>query len=103
LVYDLTLKNNLVGIVTDGSAVLGLGNIGPTAGLPVMQGKAVLFKSLAGVEGFPICLRTQDPDEIIAVVKAIAPVFGGINLEDIAAPQCFDIEQKLTEAVHQLV
>lgn len=97
LVYDLTLKNNLVGIVTDGSAVLGLGNIGPAAGLPVMEGKAVLFKTFGGVEGFPICVRTQETDEIIAAVKRIAPVFGGINLEDIAAPQCFEIEQRLSE------
>lgn len=97
LVHDLTLKNNLVGIVTDGSAVLGLGNIGPAAGLPVMEGKAVLFKTFGGVEGFPICLRTQETDEIIEAVKRIAPVFGGINLEDIAAPQCFEIEQRLSD------
>ncbi len=96
-VYDLTLKNNLVGIVTDGSAVLGLGNIGPGAGLPVMEGKAVLFKTFGGVEAFPICLRTQEIDEIVETVKRIAPVFGGINLEDIAAPDCFEIEQRLTE------
>ena len=96
-VYDLTLKNNVVAIVTDGSAVLGLGNIGPGAGLPVMEGKAVLFKTFGGVEAFPICLRTQDPDEIVNTVKRIAPVFGGINLEDISAPRCFDIEQRLTE------
>ena len=97
--YDITLKNNLVAIVTDGSAVLGLGNIGPGAGLPVMEGKAVLFKTFGGVEAFPICLRTQEVDEIVATVKHIAPVFGGINLEDIAAPRCFEVEQKLTEAL----
>jgi malate dehydrogenase (oxaloacetate-decarboxylating) len=95
--YDMTLKNNLVAIVTDGSAVLGLGNIGPGAGLPVMEGKAVLFKTFGGVEAFPICLRTQEIDEIVETVKAIAPVFGGINLEDIAAPRCFDVEARLTE------
>ncbi|MBX2861298.1 MAG: NAD-dependent malic enzyme [Vampirovibrio sp.] len=95
--YDLTCKNNLVAIVTDGSAVLGLGNIGPAAGLPVMEGKAVLFKTFGGVEAFPICLRTQDIDEIVETVKRIAPVFGGVNLEDIAAPNCFEIERRLTE------
>lgn len=95
--YDMTLKNNLVAIVTDGSAVLGLGNIGPGAGLPVMEGKAVLFKTFGGVEAFPICLRTQEIDEIVETVKKIAPVFGGINLEDIAAPRCFEIEKRLTE------
>jgi malate dehydrogenase (oxaloacetate-decarboxylating) len=97
LAYDMTLKNNLVAIVTDGSAVLGLGNIGPGAGLPVMEGKAVLFKTFGGVEAFPICLRTQSIDEIVNAVKKIAPVFGGINLEDIAAPRCFDIEDRLTK------
>ena len=97
--YDLTMKNNLVGIVTDGSAVLGLGNIGPGAGMPVMEGKAVLFKTFGGVEAFPICLRTQEIDEIVEAVQAIAPVFGGINLEDIAAPRCFDIERILTETM----
>lgn len=95
--YELTCKNNLVGIVTDGSAVLGLGNIGPGAGLPVMEGKAVLFKTFGGVEAFPICLRTQEIDQIVETVKIIAPVFGGINLEDIAAPHCFEVEQRLTE------
>lgn len=97
LAYDMTIKNNLVAIVTDGSAVLGLGNIGPGAGLPVMEGKAVLFKTFGGVEAFPICLRTQEVDEIVAAVKNIAPVFGGINLEDIAAPRCFEVEARLTE------
>ncbi|MDP4008800.1 MAG: malic enzyme-like NAD(P)-binding protein [Candidatus Peregrinibacteria bacterium] len=94
-VYKYTSKGNMVAVVSDGSAVLGLGNIGGAAGLPVMEGKAVLFKAFADVDAFPICLSTQDPDEIIAVVKAIAPTFGGINLEDIKAPECFYIEEKL--------
>lgn len=97
--YELTAKNNLVAIVTDGSAVLGLGNLGPGAAMPVMEGKAVLFKTFGGVEAFPICLRTQEIDEIVDTVVKIAPVFGGINLEDIAAPRCFEIEQKLTQAL----
>jgi len=97
LAYDMTLKNNLVAIVTDGSAVLGLGNIGPGAGLPVMEGKAVLFKAFGGVEAVPICLRTQEIDEIVDAVKKMSPVFGGINLEDIAAPRCFDVEARLTK------
>lgn len=95
LAYNLTIKKNSVAIVTDGSAVLGLGNIGPYAGLPVMEGKAVLFKMLADVDAYPICLNTQSPDEIVQVVKAISPGFGGINLEDIAAPKCFEIEKRL--------
>ncbi|MGN6484612.1 MAG: NAD(P)-dependent malic enzyme [Thermomicrobiales bacterium] len=94
-VTEFTAKGNLVGIVTDGSAVLGLGDIGPTAGLPVMEGKAVLFQTLAGVEAFPICLAERDPDAIVETVAAIAPSLGGINLEDIAAPRCFEIEDKL--------
>lgn len=94
-VYDLTARGNLVAIVTDGSAVLGLGDIGPRAALPVMEGKAVLFQTLAGVEAFPITLASRDPDEIVEVVKAIAPSFGGINLEDISAPRCFEIEDRL--------
>jgi malate dehydrogenase (oxaloacetate-decarboxylating) len=94
-VYDLTCKGNLVAVVSDGSAVLGLGNIGARAAMPVMEGKAVLFKTFGGVEAFPICIATQDPDEIVEVVKAIAPVFGGINLEDISAPRCFEIEARL--------
>jgi malate dehydrogenase (oxaloacetate-decarboxylating) len=94
-VWSLTTKGNMVAIVTDGSAVLGLGNIGPEAALPVMEGKAMLFKEFGGVDAFPICLATQDADEIVAAVCAIAPGFGGINLEDIAAPQCFAIEARL--------
>ena len=97
LVNELTCKANLVAIVTDGSAVLGLGDIGPQAALPVMEGKAVLFQSLAGVEAFPICLAARDPDEIVRITRAISPSFGGINLEDIAAPRCFEIEAKLRE------
>src|SRR3954470_10225178 len=91
----LTIKRNTVAVVTDGSAVLGLGNIGPLAALPVMEGKAALFKRFAGIDAFPICLGTQDPDEIVRTVQLIAPVFGGINLEDIAAPRCFEIERRL--------
>ncbi len=96
-VYDLTVKGNMVAIVTDGSAVLGLGNLGPEGGLPVMEGKAMLFKAFGGVDAFPICLATQDTDEIVETVKRIAPVFGGVNLEDIAAPRCFEIEARLKE------
>ena len=84
-------------IVTDGSAVLGLGDIGPPAAMPVMEGKAMLFKEFAGVDAFPLCLDTQDVDEIVRIVKAVAPTFGGINLEDIAAPRCFEIERRLRE------
>ncbi len=91
----LTIKRNTVAVVTDGSAVLGLGNLGPLAALPVMEGKAALFKRFAGIDAFPICLDTQDVDEIVAAVKAIAPVFAGINLEDISAPRCFEIEARL--------
>jgi len=94
-VYDLTWKKNSVAIITDGSAVLGLGNLGPEAALPVMEGKAVIFKELAGVDAVPIVLNTQDTGGIISVVKAIAPGFGGINLEDISAPRCFEIEKRL--------
>ena len=96
-VTNLTSKGNLVAIVTDGSAVLGLGDIGPQASLPVMEGKAVLFRSLAGVEAFPICLMSRDVDDIVDIVASISPSFGGINLEDIAAPRCFEIERKLRE------
>lgn len=95
--WDLTIKGRTVAVVTDGSAVLGLGNIGPEAGLPVMEGKAVLFKRFAGVDAFPICLATQDVDAIVETVKRIAPGFGAINLEDIAAPACFEIERRLIE------
>jgi malate dehydrogenase (oxaloacetate-decarboxylating) len=91
----LTIKRNTVGVVTDGSAVLGLGNVGPAAALPVMEGKAALFKQFAGVNAWPVCLDTQDTEEIIRTVGAIAPVYGGINLEDIAAPRCFEIEARL--------
>ncbi len=95
LAYEYTIKRNTVAVVTDGSAILGLGNLGPEAALPVMEGKAVLFKQFAGVDAFPICLDTQDTEEIIKTIKYIAPVFGGINLEDIAAPRCFEIENRL--------
>jgi len=98
-VYNLTIKNNTVAIVTDGSAVLGLGNLGPAAALPVMEGKAMLFKEFAGIDAFPICLNTQDTDEIIRTVQNIAPVFGGVNLEDISSPRCFEIEAKLRETL----
>src|SRR5690625_4015459 len=91
----LTIKRNTVAVVTDGSAVLGLGNIGATAALPVMEGKAALFKRFAGVDAWPVCLDTQDVDEIVSIVKAIAPVYGGINLEDISAPRCFEVERRL--------
>jgi malate dehydrogenase (oxaloacetate-decarboxylating) len=93
--YRYTTKGNSVAIVTDGSAVLGLGNLGPAAALPVMEGKAILFKELAGIDAWPICLSTQDPDDLVRAVQAIAPSFGGINLEDISAPRCFEIERRL--------
>jgi len=96
-VYDYTIKKNSVAIVSDGSAVLGLGNIGAEASIPVMEGKAILFKEYGGVDAFPICLKTQDTQEIINIVKNISPVFGGINLEDISAPRCFEIEEALQE------
>ncbi len=96
-VYDYTFKGNTVAVISDGSSVLGLGNIGAEAALPVMEGKCVLFKQFANIDAFPICLNTQDPDEIIKTVKHIAPVFGGINLEDIKAPQCFVIEDALQD------
>jgi malate dehydrogenase (oxaloacetate-decarboxylating) len=94
-VFDYTVKSHTVAIVSDGSAVLGLGNIGAAAAIPVMEGKAAIFKTFAGIDAFPICLDTQDSVEIIKIVKAIAPIFGGINLEDIAAPRCFEIEAAL--------
>lgn len=97
LVYDYTMKSNTVAIVTDGSAVLGLGNIGARASIPVMEGKALLFKKFAGIDAFPICLDTQDSLEIIETVRRIAPVFGGVNLEDIAAPRSFEVESRLQD------
>ena len=96
-VYKYTMKGNFVAVVTDGTAVLGLGDIGPEAAMPVMEGKAVLFKEFGGVDAVPICLSTKDPEEIIETVKRIAPTFGGINLEDISAPRCFEIEKRLRE------
>ena len=96
-VWNLTGKGNTIAVVTDGSAVLGLGDIGPGAALPVMEGKAMLFKEFAGVDAWPICLDTQDPDEIVRAVQLIAPGFGGINLEDISAPRCFEIERRLED------
>jgi len=99
-VYDLTIKGNTVAIVTDGSAVLGLGNLGPEAALPVMEGKAMLFKAFAGIDAFPICLATQDTDAIVEAVKNLAPVFGGVNLEDISAPRCFEIEARLQKELN---
>ncbi len=95
--YSLTIKRNTVAVITDGSAVLGLGDIGPYAAAPVMEGKAMLFKQLADVDAFPICLNTQDTEEIIRTIKYISPMFGGINLEDISSPRCFEIESRLTE------
>jgi malate dehydrogenase (oxaloacetate-decarboxylating) len=95
--FTLTIKKNTVAVVTDGTAVLGLGDIGPAAAMPVMEGKAMLFKEFANVDAFPICLSTKDPDEIVRSVKAIATAFGGINLEDISAPRCFEIEDRLKE------
>jgi len=96
-IFKYTSKSNMVAVVTDGSAVLGLGNIGAEAALPVMEGKAVLFKELAGIDAFPICIKTQNSDEIVNIIKNIAPVFGAINLEDISAPRCFDIEMRLQD------
>jgi len=98
--FTLTIKKNTVAIVSDGTAVLGLGDIGPAAAMPVMEGKAMLFKEFAGVDAFPICLSTKDPDEIVRTVKAIATAFGGINLEDISAPRCFGIEERLKEELN---
>ncbi|MFA5563396.1 MAG: malic enzyme-like NAD(P)-binding protein [Candidatus Caldatribacteriota bacterium] len=98
-VYEYTSKGNMVAVVSDGTAVLGLGDIGPEAAIPVMEGKAVLFKYFAGVDAFPICLSTKDPEKIIEAVTLIAPVFGGINLEDISAPRCFEIERRLKETL----
>ncbi|ASA20837.1 NAD-dependent malic enzyme [Paenibacillus donghaensis] len=95
--YSLTIKRNTVAVVTDGTAVLGLGDIGPEAAMPVMEGKAMLFKQLAGIDAFPLCLDTKDSEEIIRIVKAVSPGFGGINLEDISSPRCFEIERRLAE------
>jgi malate dehydrogenase (oxaloacetate-decarboxylating) len=97
--WNLTIKRHTVAVVSDGTAVLGLGDIGPGGALPVMEGKAILFKEFADVDAFPICLDTKDTDEIVAIVQAIAPVFGGINLEDISAPRCFEIERRLQESL----
>lgn len=99
-VYDYTFKGNTVAIVTDGSSVLGLGDIGAAASLPVMEGKAALFKAFAGIDGIPICLNTSDPEQIISIVKAMEPTFGGINLEDISAPNCFLIEERLKKEMN---
>jgi malate dehydrogenase (oxaloacetate-decarboxylating) len=93
--YELTIKKNTVAVVTDGTAVLGLGDIGPEAAMPVMEGKAMLFKEFGGVDAIPICLRTKDPKQIVTVIKSISPGFGGVNLEDISAPRCFEIERRL--------
>jgi malate dehydrogenase (oxaloacetate-decarboxylating) len=97
--WTLTIKGNTIAVVSDGTAVLGLGNIGPEAAMPVMEGKAMLFKELAGVDAFPLCLNTTDVDEIVRIVEGVAPTFGGINLEDIAAPRCFEIERRLKESL----
>jgi malate dehydrogenase (oxaloacetate-decarboxylating) len=99
-VYDYTMKGNLVAVVSNGTAVLGLGNIGPKAAMPVMEGKALLFKSFADVDAFPLCLDTTDPDKVVEVVKLLEPTFGGVNLEDIKAPECFEIEDRLRKACH---
>ena len=95
-VYELTIKKNTIAVVTDGTAVLGLGDIGPEAAMPVMEGKAMLFKEFGGVDAFPVCLKTKDPKQIVTVVKSISPGFGGVNLEDISAPRCFEVERRLT-------
>src|SRR6516225_6392722 len=96
-VWNLTIKQNTVAVVSDGTAVLGLGDIGPEAAMPVMEGKAMLFKEFGGIDAYPICLRTKNPDEIVAAVKHLSVGFGGINLEDISAPRCFEVERKLQE------
>ena len=96
-VFKYTIKGHIVAVVSDGTAVLGLGDIGPEAAMPVMEGKSVLFKEFGGVDAFPICLDTKDPEEIIKTVKYISPTFGGINLEDISSPRCFEIEERLKE------
>ena len=96
--WSLTVKGNMIAVVSDGTAVLGLGDIGPEAAMPVMEGKAMLFKEFAGVDAFPLCLDTTDVDEIVGIVRALAPTFGGINLEDISAPRCFEIERRLARS-----
>jgi len=98
-IYDYTSKGNMVAVVTNGTAVLGLGNIGAGAGLPVMEGKALLFKAFGGVDSVPVCVDSEDPQEVIRTVQLIAPTYGGINLEDIKAPQCFDIEKELKKTL----
>src|SRR6266508_2146991 len=98
-VWNLTVKRNTVAVVSDGTAVLGLGDIGPEAALPVLEGKAMLFKEFGGIDAWPLCLATTDPDEIVAAVQAVAPVFGGINLEDISSPRCFEIEDRLRDSL----
>jgi len=98
-IYDYTSKGNMVAVVSDGTAVLGLGDIGAEASIPVMEGKAVLFKEFGGVDAFPICVKTKDPDEIVKLVELISPVFGGVNLEDISAPRCFEIEERLKKSL----
>ncbi|MGG4489169.1 NAD(P)-dependent malic enzyme [Metabacillus idriensis] len=99
-IYDYTMKGNLVAVISDGSAVLGLGNIGAPASMPVMEGKAALFKAFADIDAFPLCLNTNDPEEIIAIVKALEPTFGGVNLEDISAPNCFIVEERLKKEMN---
>ncbi|MTH55310.1 NAD-dependent malic enzyme [Bacillus mangrovi] len=98
--YSLTARSNMVAIVTDGTAVLGMGDIGPEAAMPVMEGKSMLFKQFGGVDAFPICLAEKDPDEIVKIIKALEPTFGGVNLEDIAAPRCFEIEERLKKELN---
>ena len=95
--YELTRRHNLVAVITDGTAVLGLGDIGPVAGMPVMEGKCALFKELGGVDAFPICVDTKDTDKLVETIALISKSFGGINLEDIAAPRCFEVERRLKE------
>lgn len=95
--YDLTLRNNLCAVITDGSAVLGLGDIGPEAGMPVMEGKCVLFKAFGDVDAIPLCIKSKNVDEIVRTVQLLSGSFGGVNLEDIAAPRCFEIERKLKD------
>jgi len=99
-VYEYTIKSNFVAIVSDGTAVLGLGDIGPEAAMPVMEGKCILFKAFGGVDAVPLCVDTKDPDEIVKLVTQLAPTFGGINLEDISGPRCFEIERKLKEKLN---